>query len=139
MIKTDRIAKLRSCLKGNALSLVPESSVKNIDDAWAALEAAFGSPERLMRSKKDAISKLGYIPKENSGKGQPNFQNQITWYLKLESLLSEIIDLGSKSTDLEREAFSPSHINFIIGSFRGSNSKMLQLAQCSGSGSSQES
>ena len=57
VIKTDRIAKLRNCLKGNALTLVPESSVKNIDDAWVALEAAYGSPERLMRSKKDAISK----------------------------------------------------------------------------------
>ena len=137
VIMSDRITKLRSCLKGNALSLVPESSVKSIDDAWSALESAYGSPERLMRSKKDAIAKLGSIPKENSGKGQPNFKNQITWFLQLESLISEIIALGSKSVELEKEAFSPSHINSIIGLFRGSNAKMLQLAQCPGSGSSQ--
>ena len=137
VIMSDRIAKLRSTLKGNALSLVPESSVKTISDAWSALEAAYGAPERLMRSKKDAIAKLGCIPKENSGKGQPNFKNQITWYLQLESLITEIMELGSKTVELEKEAFSPSHINFIIGLFRGSNSKMLQLAQCSGSGSSQ--
>ena len=129
---SDRITKLRSCLKGNALSLVPESSVKSIDDAWSALESAYGSPERLMRNKKEAITKLGIIPKENSGKGLPNFKNQITWFLQLESLISEVIALGSKSVELEKEAFSPSHINSIIGLFRGSNAKMLQLAQCPG-------
>ena len=137
VIMSDRVSKLRSCLRGNALSLVPESSVKSISDAWTALEAAYGAPERLMRSKKEAISKLGLIPKENSGKGQPNFKNQITWVLQLESLISEIIVLGSKSVELGREAFSPSHINFIIGLFRGANSKMLQLAQCTGSGVTQ--
>ena len=137
VIMSDRVTKLRSCLRGNALSLVPESSVKSISDAWTALEAAYGAPERLMRSKKEAISKLGLIPKENSGKGQPNFKNQITWFLQLESLISEIIVLGSKSVELGREAFSPSHINFIIGLFRGANSKMLQLAQCTGSGVTQ--
>ena len=76
-----------------------------------------------------ASTKLGFIPKENSGKGQPNFKNQITWFLQLESLLSEVIELGLKSTDLEKEAFAPSHINSIIGMFRGVNAKMLQLAQ----------
>ena len=137
VIMSDRVAKLRSCLKGNALSLVPESSVKSISEAWSALEAAYGAPERLMRSKKEAINKLGCIPKENSGKGQPNFKNQINWYLQLESLILEVIELGKKSVDLEKEAFSPSHINSIIGLFRGANTKMLQLAQCPGSGSSQ--
>ena len=137
VIMSHRITKLRSCLRGNALSLVPESSVRTISDAWSALEAAFGAPERLMRNKKESIIKLSFIPKENSGKGQPNFKNRITWFLQLESLLSEVIELGSKSTDLEKEAFAPSHINSIIGMFRGANAKMLQLAQCSGSGSTQ--
>ena len=129
--KADKLAKLREVLRGHAKKLVPESTTNSIDDAWEALEKAFGEPDRLMKSRKEALGKLGSFPKETARGG---FQSQVEWFLEFEALLRSIIDLGKKSDGLGMEAFSPSTIRSILGMF--STSLLNKLIECPGQGCS---
>ena len=64
--KDDKIAKLREALRGHAKKLIPESRITDIDEAWAALDIAFGDPTRLLKCKMDKLFKLGMLPKPTS-------------------------------------------------------------------------
>ena len=103
--KDDKLTKLREVLKGHAKKLVPFSMTSTIDDAWKALESAFGDPNKLMQNRKDALQKLGSLPKDNAKGG---LKAKVEWFLELEVVLKSIKELGSKSNDMYAEAFSPS-------------------------------
>ena len=64
--KKDKLAKLREVLRGHAKALVPFSTTNTIDDAWEALDKAFGNSARLMQSKLKALIKLGKYPAQGS-------------------------------------------------------------------------
>ena len=74
--KDDKVAKLREALRGHAKRLIPESRVTDIDEAWKALDIAFGDPTRLLRSKMEKLFKLGMLPKENAKGG---LKAQVEW------------------------------------------------------------
>ena len=101
--KDDKLLKLREILKGHAKKLVPYSMTNTIDDAWKALESAYGDPSKLMQNRKDALSKLGQLPKDNAKGG---LKAKVEWYLELEVIIKSIKDFGSKSEDMFAEAFS---------------------------------
>ena len=104
---SDRFAKLRNCLKGQALNYMPDLNARTVEEVWADFEKAFGNPAKLMRRRKEAILKLGRIPRDNGGRGQPNYKAQAEWFLKLESLLRGAIYLGYKSNSMTMQAFYP--------------------------------
>ena len=112
--KADKLDKLRSCLHGNALGLVPISLTGNIDKAWEALDNAYGDPVRLISFKMNALRELGPMPKQNSKGG---FNAIAEWYLKIEGILKEILDLGRTSDELGREAFHPTAFRDIYAMF----------------------
>ena len=128
--KSDKVDKLREVLRGHAKKLVPQSTVNDIDEAMEILNKAFGDPVRLMTYRKDSLLKLGFLPRENAKGG---VKTQVEWYLEVESLLKNIIDLGKKSSELDREAFSGSSMNNIMRMFPSNLQRKLD--ECPGDGS----
>ena len=107
----------------------PESRVKDIDEAWAALDIAFGDPTRLLRSRMEKLFKLGMLPKENAKGG---LKSQVEWYLEIEAMLKSIIDLGSKDEELDKLAFNKNTIGDIIKMFP--SHIVRKLLKCTGTG-----
>ena len=99
--KSDQLDKLRENLRGAALKRVPDT-IKDLLIAWKNLEEAFGSPLVVLKERLRCLSKLGNIPPDTSP------SKQITWFHDFESVLQDIIDLGS-SDDLNMQmgAFGP--------------------------------
>ena len=112
--KDDKVAKLREALRGHAKKLIPKSRITDIDDAWKALDIAFGDPTRLLRSKMEKLFKLGMLPKENAKGG---LKAQVEWYLEYEAMLKSIIDLGSKDEELNMLTFNKNTIADIVKMF----------------------
>ena len=112
--KADQLAKLRTCLSGHALNLVPQSTVTQIETAWIVLNTAFGNPTRLLKYKREELLKVGPMPGENQKGG---LRSQVEWFMKIENLLRGIIDLGNRDEDLKYECFNPSSINTVIELF----------------------
>ena len=69
--QADKLTKLRECLRGDALGLVPLSLTGSIEHAWLVLDKAYGDVIHLIRFKKEQLLKLGRHPKSN-GKGGSN-------------------------------------------------------------------
>ena len=108
--RSDKLDKLRDVLKGHAKMLISQPRICDIDEAWEVLSKSFGNPMRLMNYLKRALLELGSLPKSN---GRGGLKAQVKWYLEVESLVQNIINLGKKSRKLEREAFSYSTIKSI--------------------------
>ena len=89
---SDKVEKLRSCLAGQALALVPEKT-KDFKIAIENLEKAYGNPEQVLQSRMSDIKKLGRCPPEvlNSKR---NFSAIVSFCLKVEVLIQDIIDLA---------------------------------------------
>ena len=60
---SDKVEKLRSCLAGQALALVPEKT-KEFKIAIEYLEKAYGNPEQVLQCRMSDIKKLGRCPPE---------------------------------------------------------------------------
>ena len=91
---SDKIEKLRSCLSGAALALVPEKS----HDFLKALEVlgdAFGNPERVLQVRLGDIKKLGKCPPEVVN-GKRNFSAIVSFCLKAEVLIQDLLDLAEQ-------------------------------------------
>ena len=80
MSKSDKISKLRECLRVYAKRLIPEWITNDIVKDWETLDKAFGKPDRLMRHRKAALDKLGTITKENAESGE---KDSVDLYLEL--------------------------------------------------------
>ena len=92
---SDKCDKLRSCLRGHAIKLVP-SSQSDFTAAMAALEKSFGDSTRLLQFKVKSLNNLGKIPRSDDWKGG---KSAVEWYLNLETILESLIDLGSRTED----------------------------------------
>ena len=99
--ESDQLDKLRENLKGAALKRVPET-IKDIKIAWQNLFEAYGSPIIVLKERLKSLAKLGSIPSDsNPGK-------QITWFLEFESVIQDIIDLGTtEDLNMQMGAFGP--------------------------------
>ena len=113
--KVDQVDKLREMLSGFALSLVPDN-MRSIDAAFQALKQQWGDPERVLESRLVELRKLGPLPVKDSN-GQPNYQKEVQWYLTLDGILHDIIEIGGRSDDLADEAFKQSTIREILNMF----------------------
>ena len=103
--RREQVSKLRECLKGQALGRVPDGVI-DISEAFRRLNEAFGNPSKVMGFNIKALEDLGMLPPEKGTNGQYNYGNQIEWYLKLEVILSKILELSKRSSKLAHEAFS---------------------------------
>ena len=98
--RDEQIIKLRECLKGQARKLVPDSNVTDIKEAWKILKQAFGNPIKIIQQRKEALLKLGTLPKRMS-----NRSIEIAWYIDMTTFLRELIDLGIKNPDYSELIF----------------------------------
>ena len=99
--QSDMLEKLRENLKGAALKRVPET-IKDIEVAWSNLSEAFGSPMLVLKERLKSLTKLGNVPPDISP------SKQIIWYHDFESVVQDIINLGtSDDLNLQMGAFGP--------------------------------
>ena len=114
--KSEQIDRLRKQLSGFALALVPESTL-SIDKAFETLKAAYGDPRKVLDDRMDKLKALGDLPPDRLAGDKPGFRKQEEWYLSIEALLSEIVELGLREEDLAYHAFSEQTFNFILSLF----------------------
>ena len=102
----DKVEKLRSCLAGEALSLVPEKTV-NFAAAMDVLEKAYGNSERVLQVRMEEIRRLGKCPAEIIN-DKRNFAAVVSYCLKVEVLIQDILDLAEQEgcEDLKYDAYS---------------------------------
>ena len=92
---------LRENLKGAALKRVPDT-LKDLSVAWQNLHEAFGSPLLVLKERLKSLAKVGSIPPDC------NASKQITWFHEFESIIQDIIDLGScDDLNMQMGAFGP--------------------------------
>ena len=112
--RSDQVAKLRESLSGHAKQLIP-NTMEDINAAWDVLGAAFGDPARVMKARKDKIISLGSYPP--AGRGAVALKKQVEWLMSMELVLEDIVELGCRSLDMDREAFSGWTISRILSLF----------------------
>ena len=108
VIRSDKLSKLRDCLKGDALKLVPESITADFDEAISTLDKAFGKSIRIVRYKKDQLLKLGFHP---NMKAKGGTKAVVEWYINVESILQSLLDLGSQDDANAMEIWNDSAID----------------------------
>ena len=125
--QSDMIDKLRENLKSAALKRVPET-LKDIEVAWQNLHEAFGSPMVVLKERLKSLTKLGGVPPDCSA------AKQIIWYHDFESVVQDIIDLGSSDDlNLQMGAFGPSVQEQILRTLSDNPIKKREVAKA-GSG-----
>ena len=130
-VKTsDKCDKLRECLRGHARNLVPNTQT-DFEAAMNALEKAFGDSSRLLNVKIASLKKLGFLPKNKDNKSG---KLVVEWYLKLESILNSLLDLGCKTEDedIKFTVFSKEIIRTVAGLFPEIYG--VPIIQCGGTG-----
>ena len=123
--KSDQLDKLRECLKGQALRLVPQS-VKKIDDAWSTLNNAFGDPSRLLQYRLNQLKMLGQYDDQKS------YKKKVEYLIQFESILDDIIKMGEEDDEMAYLSFNQNTINEIVNKFPEYMS--LKLLQVEGKG-----
>ena len=111
----DQVEKLRENLLEAAKIIVPENT-ETIERAWDLLQAAYGSEDRVMQTRKDKLVSMGHLP-EAGLLSKGGHSKRVTWCLELERVLADIIELGNRSDELAKEAFSKSSIDLVIKMF----------------------
>ena len=114
--KADQVERLRKNLTGFALGLVPEST-ENIEKAFTTLKAAFGDPKKVLEDRMRKLKQCGDLPGDKLSNNKNGFRKQEEWYLNMEGILYDIIELGKRDEDLAYEAFSESTFNFVLSLF----------------------
>ena len=102
----DKVEKIRTCLSGEALALVPEKT-KDFKAAIENLEKAYGNAENVLQSRIGDIKQLGRCPPEIMN-GNRNFAAIVSFCLKAEVLIQDIVDLVEQDgcEHLQHDAFS---------------------------------
>ena len=112
--KYDQVSKLRECLRLDAKELIP-STMDDVEEAWKILDKRYGDPSRVMAARKQKLRVLGKLPP--CGKDHESLKNQVQWLIKLETTLSDIIELASSNLDMEYEAYNGKMIGTIMNLF----------------------
>ena len=105
---SDKVEKLRACLSGAALALVPEKT-HDFNKALEVLRDAYGNPERVLAVRLSDIKKLGKCPPEVVN-GRRNFNAIVSFCLKAEVLLQDLLDLAEQEgcEQLQHDVYSSS-------------------------------
>ena len=123
--KTDQLEKLRECLKGQALRLVPDS-VKKVDEAWSTLTNAFGDPSRVLQHRLSQMKQLGQY------EDQKNYKQKVELLIQFESIVDDLIKMGEEDEEMGYLAFNQNTINEIVNKFPEEMS--LKLLKVGGKG-----
>ena len=107
-----KVDKLRSLLSGHAKDLVPDS-VRDLDTAYKALADAFGDPSRLVDFKLKLLNDAGILPAAE----RKGYRAQVSFYLKLQGIVEDLIALGTQSDDLGLHAFHRSSMHALANRF----------------------
>ena len=126
--KADQVERLRKNLSGFALGLVPEST-ETVEKAFATLKAAFGDPKKVLEDRMKKLKQVGDLPGERLANNKNGFRKQEEWYLNIEGVLHDIIELGKRDEDLAYEAFSENTFNFVLSLFPISVVEKLEEVQ----------
>ena len=126
--KKEQVAKLRECLNASALGRVPDG-ITDIEEAFKRLQEAFGNPSKVMNHTLKALEELGLLPPDKLSSGQYNYAKQIEWLLRLEVILTKIIDLSARNSKLAHEAFSSSTYRKLWARFPTSHIQKLVKVQ----------
>ena len=113
--REDKVKQLRSCLKGQPLKYIQESC-KHIEDAWKTLKDVYGSPMQLVDYRLKKLSSMGTLPKPDS-LAHHHVQCQIEWYIELELLLNDLVNLSERDPDCHNSVFNPATIKTILNLF----------------------
>ena len=81
-------------MSGPALSLVPEKT-SDFTKALETLNDAFGNPERILTVRIGELKKVGKCPPEILN-GKRNFASIVTFCLKVEVLVQDLLDLAER-------------------------------------------
>ena len=126
--KADQVERLRKNLSGFALGLVPEST-ETVEKAFATLKAAFGDPKKVLEDRMKKLKQVGDLPGERQANNKNGFRKQEEWYLNIEGLVHDIIELGKRDEDLAYEAFSENTFHFVLSLFPISVVEKLEEVQ----------
>ena len=88
----------------------------DVEKGWEILTKHYGDHSNTMKARKDALNSMGKLPDLMKGQG---YMKQVEWYINLDHILGDIIELGDRSTELEREAYSQSTITTVLNLFPG--------------------
>ena len=69
----------------------------------------YGDPVKIVAQRLKDLRKLGKLPAEE-GAGHEVYTKQMHWYLSLEQLVQDLIDLGDSDEDLAYSVFTETTI-----------------------------
>ena len=118
-----KVDKLRSLLSGHAKDLVPDT-VSDLEEAFKLLDGAFGDPSRLVDYKLKVLGDIGQLPNSDRKGG---YRNQVSFYIKLQGIVEDLVSLGSQSEDLAVLAFHRSTSHTLANRFPSSLRNKLIL------------
>ena len=104
---SDKFEKLRTCLSGQALALVPEKA-KDFDSALNVLSDAFGNSEKVLAVRIAELKKFSSPPDTVNGK--LNYSTIVSFCLNLEAMVQDLIDLAEADDgeQLKHDVYSSS-------------------------------
>ena len=130
--RTVQLAKLRECLSGYPLSLVPDTT-PDIFAAFNKLTQLYGNDSRVLAFQKKKLSELGPYPS-----GTDNPRKKMEWLMDIQQILQEYIKLGdSGDSRMFCEAFSISSVAQFINAFPQSMAEKLTSIECDSDGRDQ--
>ena len=126
--RADKLNKLRECLFGSAKRLLPSDTVtSNIDEAWKVLDNAFGKSSQLMMYRKDALYKMGPLPKQSDKGG---WKSRVEWLIEVQSLMESLLVLSTTDRDCAAGILCETELAKIPVLFP--DNMATQLRRCSG-------
>ena len=132
--RTVQLTKLRECLSGYPLTLVPETTL-DITTAFARLTDLYGNVSRVLAFQKKKLSELGTFPSDSSADSP---RKKMQWLMDIKQIIEEYIKLGdSGDSRMFCEAFSVSSVGQFINAFPPTMAEKLTSIECDGDGRDQ--
>ena len=132
--RTVQLTKLRECLSGYPLTLVPETT-KDITEAFDILKQLYGNVSRVLAFQKKKLSELGAFPTDST---MDTPRKKMQWLMDIKQIMQEYIKIGdSGDARMFCEAFSVSSIAQFINAFPPSMAEKLTSIQYDGDGRDQ--
>ena len=122
----DQLDKLKENLRGEALKHIPDT-VTDLDVAWQNLNSAYGDPMRVLKERIKCLDNFKSLPPLKKK------ELRVTWFLELENVIEDVIQLGGKNAGTRSycTAFSEFTIEKILSSLPEDGEDVSLRAQLS--------
>ena len=132
--RTVQLTKLRECLSGYPLKLVPETT-SDITEALRILTDLYGNVSRVLAFQKKKLAQLGSFPSDTDVESP---KKKMQWLMDIKQIIQEYINIGdSGDTRMFCEAFSVSSVGQFINAFPPSMAEKLTSIEYNGDGRDQ--